>query len=78
MFCILAVAMIVVVPATFVVDRIVGEAARARKPSGRRSSPENGGLIVFGASGLILGPVIFTVTRFLLQIWRGRNAAADA
>ena len=37
-----------------------------------------GGLIVFGASGLILGPVIFTVTRFLLEIWRRRNAAADA
>ena len=37
-----------------------------------------GGLIVFGASGMILGPVIFTVTRFLLEIWRGRNAAADA
>lgn len=28
-----------------------------------------GGLIVFGPSGLILGPVVFTVTRLLLQIW---------
>ena len=37
-----------------------------------------GGLMVFGGSGLILGPVIFTVTRFLLEIWRSRNAAADA
>jgi len=37
-----------------------------------------GGLIVFGGSGLILGPVIFTVTRFLLEIWRSRNAIADA
>jgi predicted PurR-regulated permease PerM len=37
-----------------------------------------GGLIVFGPSGLILGPVIFTVTRVLLEIWRSRNAAADA
>lgn len=35
-----------------------------------------GGLIVFGASGLILGPVIFTITRILLEIWRRRNAAA--
>ena len=32
-----------------------------------------GGLIVFGPSGLILGPVIFTVTRLLLHIWRARN-----
>lgn len=37
-----------------------------------------GGLIVFGPSGLILGPVIFTVTRFLLEIWSSRNAAANA
>lgn len=35
-----------------------------------------GGLIVFGPSGLILGPVIFTVTRFLLEIWSSRNATA--
>ncbi len=37
-----------------------------------------GGLIVFGASGLILGPVVFTVTRLLLEIWSSRNAAANA
>jgi len=37
-----------------------------------------GGLIVFGTAGLILGPVIFTTTRVLLEIWRGRNAAAKA
>lgn len=37
-----------------------------------------GGLIVFGASGLILGPVIFTVTRLLLEIWSRQNAAANA
>ena len=37
-----------------------------------------GGLIVFGLSGLILGPVIFTVTRLLLKIWSSRNAAANA
>ena len=35
-----------------------------------------GGLIVFGTEGLILGPVIFTATRVLLEIWRSRNAAA--
>jgi len=34
-----------------------------------------GGLLVFGASGLILGPVIFTVTRLLLEIWSNQNAA---
>lgn len=37
-----------------------------------------GGLIVFGPSGLILGPVVFTVTRLLLEIWSRRNAAANA
>jgi predicted PurR-regulated permease PerM len=34
-----------------------------------------GGLIVFGPSGLILGPVIFTVTRLLLEIWSSQNTA---
>ena len=34
-----------------------------------------GGLIVFGASGLILGPVIFTITRLLLEIWSSHNSA---
>ena len=29
-----------------------------------------GGLIIFGPAGLILGPVVFTVTRLLLQVWR--------
>lgn len=29
-----------------------------------------GGLVVFGPSGLILGPIVFTVTRLLLQIWK--------
>jgi len=37
-----------------------------------------GGLIVLGPSGLILGPVIFTVTRVLLDIWSRRNVAASA
>jgi predicted PurR-regulated permease PerM len=35
-----------------------------------------GGLFVLGPSGLVLGPVIFTVTRVLLEIWSRRNAAA--
>lgn len=34
-----------------------------------------GGLVVFGTSGLILGPVIFTVTRILLEIWSNQNTA---
>ena len=29
-----------------------------------------GGLMIFGPSGLILGPVVFTVTRLLLQVWK--------
>ena len=37
-----------------------------------------GGLIVFGPSGLILGPVVFTVTRFLLEIWSRQNATEQA
>jgi predicted PurR-regulated permease PerM len=36
-----------------------------------------GGLIVIGPSGLILGPVIFTVTRVLLEIWGRRSAVAS-
>ncbi len=36
-----------------------------------------GGLIVFGASGLILGPVTLTVTMMLLEIWRERNRTQD-
>jgi predicted PurR-regulated permease PerM len=40
-----------------------------------------GGLILFGAAGLVLGPVVLTVTAELLEIWRHRNAVeakADA
>ncbi|MES1980844.1 MAG: AI-2E family transporter [Pseudomonadota bacterium] len=37
-----------------------------------------GGLIVFGASGLILGPVIFTTTRLLLEIWSSQNTTEQA
>jgi len=32
-----------------------------------------GGLILFGPSGLVLGPVALTVTTLLLEIWRGRT-----
>lgn len=37
-----------------------------------------GGLIIFGPSGLILGPIIFTVTRLLLEIWSRQNTAVLA
>jgi predicted PurR-regulated permease PerM len=34
-----------------------------------------GGLILFGSSGLILGPVVLTVTMALLEIWSPRRVA---
>jgi predicted PurR-regulated permease PerM len=34
-----------------------------------------GGLILFGPAGLILGPVVLTITMVLLEIWRSRTAA---
>jgi predicted PurR-regulated permease PerM len=34
-----------------------------------------GGLIVFGASGLILGPLALAITMSLLEVWRGRMPA---
>jgi predicted PurR-regulated permease PerM len=34
-----------------------------------------GGLMVFGPAGLILGPVVLTITLVLLEIWPGRAAA---
>ncbi|MCY7354302.1 MAG: AI-2E family transporter [Lysobacter sp.] len=34
-----------------------------------------GGLILFGSSGLILGPLIFAITRLLLEVWSRRNAS---
>lgn len=37
-----------------------------------------GGVLLFGAPGLILGPVVFTLTRGLLDIWTRRNAEEDA
>lgn len=33
-----------------------------------------GGLVLFGAVGLILGPLVLTFTNVLLEIWAGRNA----
>jgi predicted PurR-regulated permease PerM len=36
-----------------------------------------GGLIVFGAPGLILGPVVLTVTMFLVEHWRIHSDAPD-
>ena len=32
-----------------------------------------GGLILFGASGFILGPLVVTVTMLLVETWRSRG-----
>lgn len=37
-----------------------------------------GGLILFGASGLILGPLVLTITTVLLEIWSGRKNGSRA
>ncbi len=37
-----------------------------------------GGLILFGSSGLILGPVALAITALLLEIWRSRTGDAPA
>jgi predicted PurR-regulated permease PerM len=37
-----------------------------------------GGLFVFGASGLILGPVVLAVTDAVLDVWRGRTSGGRA
>jgi predicted PurR-regulated permease PerM len=37
-----------------------------------------GGLMVFGASGVILGPVILAITLALVEIWRRRTAGGRA
>lgn len=37
-----------------------------------------GGLVFFGPAGLVLGPVMFTVTRVLLEIWSSQNRAEQA
>jgi predicted PurR-regulated permease PerM len=34
-----------------------------------------GGIMIFGGSGLILGPLIFALTLALLEVWRRRTAA---
>ena len=34
-----------------------------------------GGLLLFGPAGLILGPVVLTITTVLLEVWRSRTAA---
>lgn len=37
-----------------------------------------GGVMIFGGSGLILGPLIFALTVALLEVWRKRTAVAAA
>jgi predicted PurR-regulated permease PerM len=37
-----------------------------------------GGVMLFGPSGLVLGPVIFAVTQQLLQIWHRHNVNSRA
>lgn len=37
-----------------------------------------GGLIVFGASGVVVGPLAVTMTLAVLEIWRARNRCAKA
>jgi predicted PurR-regulated permease PerM len=37
-----------------------------------------GGLIAFGPTGLILGPIIIALTAGLAEVWQGRQAAASA
>ena len=37
-----------------------------------------GGLMLFGAAGLILGPVALTVTMELLSVWRNRSGMLGA
>jgi predicted PurR-regulated permease PerM len=37
-----------------------------------------GGLFVFGASGLVIGPVILAMTFALIQIWRCRTGSVPS
>ena len=37
-----------------------------------------GGLVVFGASGIILGPVVLAITAALIEVWRRRTAGGRA
>jgi predicted PurR-regulated permease PerM len=34
-----------------------------------------GGVALFGGTGIILGPVVVSLTFFLLEVWRTRTAA---
>jgi predicted PurR-regulated permease PerM len=72
---VLGIGLIVIVPAAFMGQRLVSDAVRGADTI--RTKVEFmaivGGVIVFGASGLILGPVILTVTVVLLAIWRSRT-----
>lgn len=36
-----------------------------------------GGITLFGVTGIVLGPVTFTIASTLLDIWKNRNAEAD-
>ena len=36
-----------------------------------------GGLILFGPAGLILGPIVLTITMVLLEIWTRRATASS-
>jgi predicted PurR-regulated permease PerM len=36
-----------------------------------------GGLVVFGATGVVLGPLVLVVALALLDIWRRRMAAGE-
>jgi predicted PurR-regulated permease PerM len=36
-----------------------------------------GGVIVFGPAGLVIGPVTFTVTLLLLEVWREHNRSGE-
>ena len=36
-----------------------------------------GGIVLFGASGFILGPLVVTITMLLVEIWRVRNQASN-
>ena len=37
-----------------------------------------GGLVVFGAAGIVLGPVVLAVSVALIEIWRRRLGAEEA
>jgi predicted PurR-regulated permease PerM len=37
-----------------------------------------GGITVFGATGLVLGPIIISVTQFLVELWRRRTRDGHA